>query len=53
MMFTYSYDPETDLWAIISPDGYVHSYETFKRTAVIKVRKLNENARPSSAPTNR
>lgn len=40
-MFTYSYDPELDLWAIIDPEGYTFDWECFKRTAVIRVRRLN------------
>jgi len=41
-MYTYSYDPELDLWAIITPDGYTHDWTVFKFEAVILVRKLNE-----------
>ena len=40
-MFDYCYDPELDLWAIIDAEGYVVDWEVFKRTAVIRVRKLN------------
>lgn len=43
-MYTYAYDPELDLWAIIDPQGYTLRYEVFKRTCVIKVRKLNNKA---------
>ena len=41
MPYSYCYDPELDLWAICDKDGYVIGYEIFKRTAVIKVLKLN------------
>lgn len=41
-MYSYAYDPELDLWAIINPKGYTICYETFKRTAVIRVRNLNK-----------
>lgn len=43
-MYSYSYDAELDLWAIIDPEGYTIDWEVFKRTVVIRVRKLN-NAR--------
>jgi hypothetical protein len=41
MMYSFAYDPELDLWAIINPEGYTFDWEVFKRTAVIRMRKLN------------
>lgn len=41
MPFTYAYDPELDLWAILDRDGFTHSHETFKWEAVRTVRRLN------------
>jgi hypothetical protein len=40
-MYSYSYDPELDLWAIIDPEGYTFDWTVFKYEAVILVRKLN------------
>lgn len=41
MKYSYAYDPELDLWAIITPEGYTYSHETFKWKAVKRVKQLN------------
>lgn len=40
-MYTYAYDPELDLWAIIDPEGYIYDWETFKWKAVKRVKQIN------------
>jgi len=40
-MYFYWYDEESDLWAIVDPEGYIIDWEVFKHKAVIRVRRLN------------